>query len=169
MYSKFVIEAVMVAVYGQLMCPGKPITYVMPYKTIMELYEMKDSGEWIVPDEADDEHVKQKIGEMIEFFEDPFNRKKLERALVAPWRASAPLIVNEEVSFIVVNAADQAQFGELFDPIETELILAASRENIPILTDQIEFLDKLIESGIDVQAFDIEDFEFALEEDLTLG
>ena len=169
MHDKFVIEAVMVAVHGQLMAPGRPLTYVMPYKTVMELYEMRDSGEWVVPDEDDDRHVKRKIGELIEFFEDPFNRKKLERALVAPWRSSPSLIVSEQVSFVVVNASDQAQFGELFDPVETELILTAMRDDIPLLTDQIEFLDKLIESGIDAQAFDIEDFEFALEGDLSPG
>ena len=101
---------------------------------------------------------------MIAFFEDPFNKKKLERALIAPWRESPPLPINENVTFVVVNTSENMQFGEVFDPIETEVILLAQRMDSPILTDQIEFQDKVIQNGISVQLFDIDDFEFAIEE-----
>ncbi len=164
MSRRFVIEAVMIAIYGQLLLPKRPVEYRIPYTTVMELYDMKDSPEPVMPEQDDDAHVKQKIGEMIAFFEDPFNKKKLERALIAPWRESPPLPINENVTFVVVNTSENMQFGEVFDPIETEVILLAQRMESPILTDQIEFQDKVIQNGISVQLFDIDDFEFAIEE-----
>lgn len=164
MSRRFVIEAVMIAIYGQLLLPKRPVEYRIPYTTVMELYDMKDSPDPVMPEKDDDEHVKQKIGEMIAFFEDPFNKKKLERALIAPWRESPPLPINENVTFIVVNTSENMQFGEVFDPIETEIVLLAQRMESPILTDQIEFQDKVIQNGISVQLFDIDDFEFAIEE-----
>ncbi|WP_248925807.1 ADP-heptose synthase [Paenibacillus hamazuiensis] len=165
MPRRFVIEAVMVTIYGQLLIPPTDVEYVIPYSTIMELYEMKQHNDPVMPNPGDDAHVKQKIGELIAFFEESFNKKKLERALAAPWRESPPLPINDKVSFIVVNAIDNAEYGEAIDPIETELILTALKEQIPVLTDQLEFTDKVIEAAIPVQVFDIEDFEFALEED----
>ncbi|MFD0670211.1 ADP-heptose synthase [Cohnella sp. GCM10027633] len=164
MSRRFVIEAVMIAIYGQLLLPKRTVEYRIPYTTVMELYDMKDSPEPVMPEKDDDTHVKSKIGEMIAFFEDPFNKKKLERALAAPWRESPPLPINENVTFVVVNTSENMQFGEAFDPIETEVILLAQRMESPILTDQIEFQDKVIQNGISVQLFDIDDFEFALEE-----
>src|SRR5690606_665519 len=128
MKRRFVIEAVMVAIYGEIMFPNRPVEYLLPYSTLMELYEIKESTEPIMPDPADDAHVKQKILELIEFFAEPFNRKKVEKAFPAPWRLSPPLLVNENVSFIVVNCMENAQYGETFDPIETELILTSLRE-----------------------------------------
>src|SRR5690606_5370124 len=107
-----------------------------------------------------------KITELIAFFEDPFNKKKLEKALISPWKKSSPMLVNEHVTFSVIYAVENAQYGELLDPVETELILTSIREQIPLLTDQFEFIDKLIEGEIPVQAYDIEDFEFAVEEDV---
>jgi hypothetical protein len=163
MSRRFVIEAVMVAIYGQLLAPGEAVQYLIPYSTIMELYEMRDRNEQVMPDPDDDVHVKQKIGELIAFFEDSFNKKKLERALTASWRESPPLLVNELVSFVVVNAIDNAEYGEAMDPIETELILTALKWQIPVLTDQFEFIDKVIESAIPVVVFDIDDFEYAME------
>ena len=163
MRRRFVIEAVMTAIYGQLLVPGRPVEYIIPYSTILELYDMRDSDEPVMPDPEDDAHVKQKIGELIAFLEESFNKKKIERALVAPWRSSPPLLINENVTFTVIYAVENAQYGEIFDPIETELILTSQREQSPLLTDQLEFVDKLIEEEVPVQVFDVEDFEYALE------
>lgn len=167
MCRRFVIEAVMVAIYGQLLVPSRQVEYVIPYSTIEELYEMRDSDEPVVPEPDEDAHVKQKITELIAFFEDSFNRKKVERALVAPWRKSPPLLVNDKVSFTIVNAVENAQFGEMFDPVETELILVSQSEQAPLLTDQFDFLDKVFEAEIPVQVYDVDDFEFAVEEGIS--
>ncbi|WP_199614325.1 ADP-heptose synthase [Paenibacillus alkalitolerans] len=169
MRKRFVIEAVMAAIYGELMVPNRPVEYLFPYSTVMELYEMKDSSEPVMPEAGDDAHVKQKISEMIAFFEEPLNRKKIERAFGAPWRLSPPLLVNDNVSFVVVNSMENAQYGETFDPIETELILSSLREQVPILTDQLDFMDRVIDTEVPIQVFDIEDFEYALEADEALG
>ena len=128
---------------------------------------MKEGAEPVMDDPEDDRHVKTKIAELIEFFQDPLNKKKIERALQVPWRESSPLILNENVSFIVMNALDNAQFGEVFDPIETEQILTAGRLQIPLLTDQLELQDRIIEAEAPVQIYDIEDFEFAVEEGIS--
>jgi len=164
MNRRFVIEAVMVAVYGELLVPSRPVEYVIPYSSILELYEMRGSSEPVMPDPEEDAHVKKKIGELIEYFEDSLNKKKIERALQAPWRKSPPLLVNDNVTFTIVYAMDNAQYGETFDPIETELLLTAINEQAPLLTDQLELLDKLIETDVPVQAFDVDDFEFAVED-----
>jgi hypothetical protein len=166
MSRRFVIEAVMIAIYGQLLLPKRPVEYRIPYTSVMELYDMKDSPEPVMPEPDDDAHVKGKIGEMISYFEDSFNKKKLERALMAPWRESPPLPINENVTFVIVNAAESMQYGELFDPIETEVILMSLRMQCPVITDQIEFQDKVVQNAIPVQLFDIDDFEFAIEDGL---
>jgi len=152
----------MIAIYGQLLVPDQPVEYYIPYSTIMELYDFKTDDQPLMPDPHEDEHVRTKIDEMIRFFEEPLNRKKIERGLSAPWRKSS-LLVNELVTFQVVNAIDNAQYGEHLDPIETELVLTGMMEQIPILTDQLDFIDKVIEAEIPVQVFDIEDFEYAME------
>ena len=164
MTRRFIIEAVMIAIYGQLLHPKRPVQYCIPYSTILELYDMKDSPEPVMPEPEDDRHVKEKIGEMIEFFENPFNKKKVERSLMAPWRESPPLPVSDMVSLVVVNATENMQYGEAFDPIETELILTSLRLQCPILTDQVEFQDRVVQHEVPVQLFDIDDFEFAVEE-----
>jgi len=163
MKRRFVIEAVMAAIYGEIMVPNRPVEYLLPYSTVQELYDMKDNAEPVMPEPADDAHVKEKIKEMIAFFEDSFNRKKIERAFPAPWRQSPPLVVNDNVTFVIVNSIENAQYGETFDPIETELILTSLREQVPILTDQVDFLERVIDVEVPVQVFDIEDFEYALE------
>ncbi|MFK7695929.1 ADP-heptose synthase [Paenibacillus sp. HJGM_3] len=168
MKRRFVIEAVMLASYGELMQPSVPVEYVIPYSTIMELYEMRDSAEPVMVQPEDDAHVRGKIQELIAFFETPFNKIKLERALLAPWRMSPSLLVNDSVQIAVMYAVDSAQYGELFDPIETEIIMTSIREKVPVLTDQIEFMDKIINSDIPVQVFDVDDFEFALDLDLSM-
>ncbi|KEQ27418.1 hypothetical protein [Paenibacillus tyrfis] len=167
MSRRFVIEAVLVAVYGELMAPSRPVEYLIPYSTILELYEMKDSPEPVMPDADDDAHVKAKIGELIAFFDDSFNKKKLERSLAAPWRPSPPLPINENVTFMVINAVDNAQYGESFDPIETEVVLTSLREKAPILTDQLELMEKIIQAEVPVQVYDVYDFEFAVEDGIT--
>ncbi|NIK68004.1 MULTISPECIES: ADP-heptose synthase [unclassified Paenibacillus] len=168
MRRRFVIEAVMVATYGHLLIPSRPIDYVVPYSSILELYDMRDGAEPVMDDPEDDAHVKSKIGELITFFEDPLNRKKIERAMQVPWRESSPLILNDRIQFTVVHAVDNAHYGEYFDPIETELLLTSSKLQIPLLSDQFEFQDKLLEARVPVQVYDIEDFEFAVEEGISI-
>jgi hypothetical protein len=163
MPRRFVIEAVMLAVYGQLLAPSRPVEYVIPLSTLSELYDFRDSDEPVVPESNEDQHVKKIIREWIAFFEEPLNRKKLERIQTIPWRKSLPLLVNEKVTLTIIHAMDYAPYGETFDPVESELILTAQREQIPILTDQLEFMDLLIEAEVPVQVYDIEDFEFAVE------
>jgi hypothetical protein len=51
----------------------------------------------------------------------------------------------------------------MFDPIETEQILTAMKYQVPLLTDQFELQDRIIEAEVPVQVFDIEDFEYAVE------
>jgi hypothetical protein len=162
---RFVIEAVMVAIYGQLLVAERPVEYIIPYTTILELYDMKESNDPVMPDEDEDKHVKEKISELIAYFEDPFNKKKLEKMFSTPWKKSSPMLVNDQTSFTVIYAVENAQYGELLDPVETELILTSIREQAPLLTDQFEFINKIIEGEIAVEAYDIEDFEYAIEED----
>ncbi len=164
MNRRFVIEAVMLAIYGQLLVPGRPVEYIIPYTSILELYEMQDSSEPVMPEEGEDQFVKEKIRELIAYFEDPFNKKKLERMLTSPWKKSAPMPVNEHTSLVVIYAIENAQYGELLDPVETELVLVSIREQAPMITDQFELLSKIIEGGITAVAYDIEDFEYALED-----
>lgn len=167
MHRRFVIEAVLVAVYGELLVPNRPVEYLIPYSTIQELYDMRESSEPVMPEPDDDAHVKSVIGELIAFFEEPFNKKKVERALTMPWQKSPPLPINENVSFTVVYAVDNAQYGEWLDPIETELVLTCIREQVPLLTDQPDMMDKVIEAEVPVSMFDIEDFEYAVEEGMA--
>ena len=73
----FVTEAVMLAIYGQLLVPPKPVEYIIPYTTILELYELQTTEEHLMNSSADDQHVKIKIGELISYFEEPLNKRKL--------------------------------------------------------------------------------------------
>ncbi|MBN3524028.1 ADP-heptose synthase [Paenibacillus apiarius] len=166
---RFVIEAVMLAVYGQLFTPKRPVEYIIPYTTIMELYEMRQEGDQVMPDPEDDVHAKQQIEQLITFFESELNKKKIERALTVPWRQSPPLLLQDNVSCIIVNAMDNARYGELFDPVETELILTALREQAPLLTDQFEYVGRLIENEIPIPIYDIDDFDYALEQEDAKG
>ncbi|MEW9697626.1 ADP-heptose synthase [Paenibacillus sp. SI8] len=165
MSRTFVMEAVMLAVHGQLLLPGCPVTYIIPHTSIQELYELQVSEEPIMLSTEDDGYAKQKIGELISFFEESFNKKKIEKALSVPWRKSPPFPINEYVTLNVVFAIDNEAYGESFDPIETEIILTAIKENAAVLTDQLDMLDRIIEAGIPVQAYDVEDFEYAVEGD----
>lgn len=164
MSRKFVIEAVLLTIYGQLLMPSRQVEYIIPYSTILELNDIHYSGESVMPDEEEDIHVKQKISELIAFLEEPLSKKKIERALLAPWRISSPLLVNAKTSLLIVFTEEKGQFGDVFDPIETELILTSQREESPILTDQIELIERIFQEEIDTQVYDIEDFDFALED-----
>ncbi|MGG1551233.1 ADP-heptose synthase [Paenibacillus ferrarius] len=168
MSKTFIIEAVMLAVHGQLMLPAKPVTYVIPYTTIQELYELQTSTVPIMMDEEDDGFVKTLITELIQFFEEPFNKKKIEKALTMPWGKSPPLPINDSVTLCIVNSIDNEAYGELFDPIETELIMAGIREKAMLLTDQLDFIDRVINGGVPVETVDVEDFDFILDDDLQV-
>ncbi|GGH18264.1 ADP-heptose synthase [Paenibacillus segetis] len=168
MSRRFVIEAVMVAIYGELMVPSAPVEYIVPYTTVMELYEFHHSPETLMINSEDDLHVKNKISELIAYLEEPLNRKKLERALNVPWSKSPSILFGDNISWTVVNAVDTEQYGEFLDPIETEIVLTAQRENAPVLTDQLELIRRIIECEVPVQVFDIGDFEFAMDDSVIL-
>ncbi|OME95320.1 MULTISPECIES: ADP-heptose synthase [Paenibacillus] len=163
----FVTEAVMLAIYGQLLVPPKPVEYIIPYTTILELYELHTTEEHLMNSSADDQHVKIKIGELISYFEEPLNKKKIERALQVPWSKSPTIPVSETTRVSVMNTMDTAPYGESFDPVETELLLASQRAAAPILTDQYELIQRIVESALPVQIYDIDDFDFALEVPLS--
>ncbi|WP_194543507.1 ADP-heptose synthase [Paenibacillus sp. FSL W7-1279] len=163
----FVTEAVMLAIYGQLLVPPKPVEYIIPYTTILELYELHTTEEHLMNSSADDQHVKIKIGELISYFEEPLNKKKIERALQVPWSKSPTIPVSETTRVSVMNTMDTAPYGESFDPVETELLLASQRTEAPILTDQYELIQRIVESALPVQVYDIDDFDFALEVPLS--
>jgi len=163
----FVIEAVMLAIYGELMSPPKPVEYIVPSSSIYELEEILHSPDPIMLDPEDEERVRTTIANMIQFFQDPFTRKKMERTLIAPW-SKVTFPFEEEVHLTVVRAEDNAFWGEIFDPIETELQLTAMRFEAPLLTDQVEWQDKLLEYMVPIQFYDIDDFEFAVEEGISL-
>lgn len=168
MSRRFVIEAVMVAIYGELMVPSAPVEYIVPYTTVMELYEFHHSPETLMINSEEDLHVKNKISELIAYLEEPLNRKKLERALNVPWSKSPSILFGDNISWTVVNAVDTEQYGEFLDPIETEIVLTAQRENAPVLTDQLELIRRIIECEVPVQVFDIGDFEFAMDDSVIL-
>ncbi|KAA8787462.1 hypothetical protein ABIE27_002159 [Paenibacillus sp. 4624] len=164
MSRPFVTEAVMVAIYGQLLAPPAPVEYIVPYTTILELYEFQSSADPMMDNPTDDQHVKSKINELISYFEEPLNKKKIERALAVPWAKSPAILFGNQASITIVNSMDTAQYGEYFDPIETELILTSQRLGVPILTDQVELIARIIESESPVQVFDIDDFDFAMDD-----
>ncbi|MFB5673698.1 ADP-heptose synthase [Paenibacillus terreus] len=163
MSRQFVTEAVMVAIYGQLLAPAAAVEYIVPYTTILELYEFRSSDEPLMDNPAEDKHVKEKVAELIEYLEEPLNKKKINRALQVPWAKSLPILFGNSVAFTIINGVDNAQYGEHFDPIETELLLTAQRENLPILTDQTDWIERIVEASVPVQVYDIEDFDFAVE------
>jgi len=167
MPKQFVIEAVMLAIYGELLVPAKPVDYLIPISTIYELEELIHTPEPIMFNPDDDRHVRKIMAEMVEFFRDPFKRKKLEKHLIAPWsKVTFPL--PNDVTLTVVKAEDNAMWGELFDPIETEQMLTALHFEVPLLTDQTDWQDRLLEFVIPIQFYDIEDFEYAVEQGISL-
>ncbi len=167
MPKQFVIEAIMLAIYGELMAPAEPVEYLIPVSTIYELDEFYHSPEPIMPDQADDKHVRNIMWEMIQFFSDPFNRKRLEKSLIAPW-SSVTFPFQNGVTLRVVKVDDNAMWGELFDPVETQLLLTAMRFDLPLIMDQTDWQDRILEYVVPVQFYDIDDFEFALEQGIAL-
>ena len=164
MSRQFVTEAVMVAIYGQLLTSPAPVEYIVPYTSLLELYEFQDSTEPLMDNPMDDQHVKRKVRELISYFEEPLNQKKIRRALQMPWAKSLPILFDANTSLIVINAVDTAHYGEYFDPIETELVLTAQREALPILTDQLDWIHRIIEASVPVHVYDIDDFDFAVDD-----
>lgn len=163
MSQTFVIEAVMIAIYGQLLDPEKPVEYIVPYTSIMELYEFAESTEPLMNEDNENQYVKTRIQQLIAYFEEPLNKKKIQRSLQVPWAQSSAILLSEKVQLKIINAMDNAHYGESFDPIETEMILSALKKEVPMLTDQFEMIHRIIEAKIPVQVYDIEDFSFALE------
>ncbi|MNR68769.1 hypothetical protein D3C85_1935330 [compost metagenome] len=47
------------------------------------------------------------------------------------------------------------------------MLLTSLKLNVPLLSDQFEFQDRLIEAEVPVQVYDIEDYEFAVEEGIA--
>lgn len=157
----------MLAIYGELLSPSVPVEYVIPSSTIYELEEIYQTTEPIMPDPADDQHVRDVIKDMIHYFSEPFKRKQMEKSLVAPW-STITFPFQDDIHITIIKASDTATWGELFDPIETELIVTAMRTQTPILTDQVDWQERMLEHEIPVQFYDIEDYEFALEVGNTL-
>lgn len=161
--QRFVLEPILLAIFGELLFPIEPVEYLMPYSTVLELYELLES-EQIVTDPAQNELVKQNLEQLVAFFERPFVRKKMEKILRMPWTKSTPILFSERVQFTVVFAIDNAEFGEKFDPIETELLLLARQEQLPIISDQLPFQQRIVEANIPVPVLDVAEFGFFVEE-----
>lgn len=158
-----VTEAVMIAIYGQLLAPSAPVEYLLPYTTVVELYELQTSLDPLMESKHEDQHVKKKISQLLQYLEEPLNQKKIRRALQVPWALSSPILLSDLVSIRIVNALDTAALGDSFDPIETELLLTSQRFKTPLLTDQVEWISRILEAKIPVQIYDIDDFEYAIE------
>ncbi|WP_193791332.1 ADP-heptose synthase [Tumebacillus algifaecis] len=161
--QRFVVEPILFAMFGELLFPTEPIEYIIPYSTVMELYELRESDE-VISDPRENERVKANLEKVILFFEQPFVAKKLDKALRMPWQKSRPILFNENVTFTVVNAFENAEFGEGFDPVETELILVARREKVPLITDQLQLQQRIVEARIDITVLDVADFGFLVDE-----
>jgi len=166
MPRQFIIEAAMVTFYGELLQPSESVEYIVPYTSILELYELQSTSDIIMSNLDHDQHVKQQMKQLTTYLEEPLNRKKIERALQIPWNKSTSIPLRDSIIITVINAVDTEAYGEDFDPIETELLLIAQRLQIPLLTDQFEFIQRIIEGGLPVQVFDIEDFQFAIEDNV---
>lgn len=158
-----VTEAVMIAIYGQLLAPSAPAEFLLPYTTVVELYELESSHDPLMESKHEDRYVKKKISELLRYFEEPLNQKKIRRALQTPWAQSPSILLSDLVSVKIVNALDTALYGEFFDPIETELLLTSQRYEVPLLTDQVEWISRILEANVRVQVFEMNDFEYAIE------
>lgn len=166
--QRYVLEPVLFAIFGEMLYPSEPVEYLIPYSTVMELYELLDSDQ-IVTDPLQNDLVKENVRKMIEFFEQPFVKKKMEKILRVPWTKSSPILFSENVTFTVVFAIDNAEYGETFDPIETELVLLARREKLPIISDQLEFGQRVVAAKVPVTVVDVTDFGFLIEDTPDLG
>ncbi|WP_040951937.1 hypothetical protein [Gorillibacterium massiliense] len=162
MELRFVTEAVMLAVYGHLLVPEEPVEFVVPSSTIDELYELLASPESIV-DGRDDQEVRSAIKQLTDYLETPFISKKLAATQVAPWSKSSPIPISERASLSVIYGSEAEEFGEEFDPVETELLLTAMYEKAPLLTDQPDLIERMVDANIPVIIVDVDDFEYAVE------
>lgn len=160
----FVTEPVVLAIFGELLSPPEPVRFLFPLSAVRELQILV--GEKLSSDKEEQAAIQANIERLLAFWENPFVRKRIEPVTVAPWRMSHPILYNDKVTFQVVNAVDTAAYGEEFDPIETELILLAIKEDVPLLIEDPSVHERIIQLGIPVQVFDVADFEFALEEEL---
>jgi hypothetical protein len=166
--QRYVLEPVLFAIFGELLYPNEPLEYLIPYSTVMELYELLETDQ-IVTDPLQNTLVKQNVRGLIEFFEQPLVKKKMDKILRVPWTKSSPILFSENVTFTVVFSIDNAEFGETFDPIETELILLARREQVPIISDQLEFEQRVVTSKVQVTVVDVADFGFLLDDATELA
>ncbi|ASA22124.1 ADP-heptose synthase [Paenibacillus donghaensis] len=164
MSRQFVTEAIMMVIYGELLAPGNPVEYIIPYISVMELYEVADSAEPVMNDPEEDKYIRPKIRELISYFEEPLNAKKIDRCLAVPWAKSSGILLGSQVQIKIINSIDTAPYGETFDRIETEMLLISQREKVPILTDQSELIRRIFEGSVPVQVYDVDDFEYAMEE-----
>ena len=162
MKLRFVTEAIMLAVYGNLLVPEEPVEFVVPASTIDELYELLNSAEPIV-EGRDDQEVRNAIKHLTAFLETPFISKKLSSLPPAAWTKSPPIPISGQASLSIIFGTEAEEFGEEFDPVETELLLTALHEKVPFLTDQPDMIDRMVEANIPVVVIDIDDFEYAVE------
>lgn len=163
----FVTEPLVLALFSELLLPSYPVRYLIPYSSLQELYLF--GNERLSEDEEEQNVIMENITILIDFFENPFVKKKIDSIASIPWAVSKPILYHEQVSFQVVNSTESAEFGDEFDPIETELLLLAAKENVPLLIEDPSIQQRIIDYDVSVQVYDVADFEFALEEDLSGG
>lgn len=163
----FVTEPLVLALFSELLLPSYPVRYLIPYSSLQELYLFRN--ERLSEDEEEQNVMMENITILIDFFENPFVKKKVDSVASIPWAVSKPILYHEQVSFQVVNSTESAEFGDEFDPIETELLLLAAKENVPLLIEDPSIQQRIIDYDVSVQVYDVADFEFALEEDLSGG
>lgn len=156
----------MMAIYGELMTPTQPVEYLIPVSTVYELEELIHVPEPLMFHAEDEQHVRQVMGQMVQFFQDSFIRKKLTKHLIAPM-STVSFPFQHGVTLTLVRVDDNARWGEIFDPIETEQIMAAMHFQVPLLTDQPDWQDRLLEFQVPIQFYDIDDFAFALEQGVS--
>lgn len=78
----------------------------------MELYELRDSDEPVMSHADDDQHVKLRIRELINYFEEPLNSKKINRCLNVPWAKSSGILLGGQAQITIINSLDNASYGE---------------------------------------------------------
>lgn len=158
-------EPLVLAMFSELLFPSYPVRYLFPYSALQELYLL--TNERFSDDEEEEAVIHDHISTLIRFFENPFVKKKIDQTAAIPWAVSKPILYNEHISFQVVNSLDSGEFGEEFDPIETELLLIAVKEQAPLLIEDLSIQQRIIDFEIPIRVFDVADFAFALEEDLS--
>jgi hypothetical protein len=161
----FVTEPLVLAIFSELLFPSYPVRYLFPYSSLQELYLL--TNERFSEDDEEQAAIHDHISTLIRFFENPFVKKKIDRITAIPWAVSKPILYNGQISFQVINSSDSGEFGEEFDPIETELLMIAVKERVPLLIEDLSIQQRIIDFEIPIQVFDVADFQFALEETLA--